>query len=204
MKRLIVLSLIIGLLAVSGVSGGAKRIVKYGGTITDTLVAADAETHLSGKIAILPAVLSGGNLSFDELVMGFHVPNMTEITSMSGEGLVDSVIIRLLTGTGANVDTIATMTKASLPATFTMRVSALDFLGLDSTEIFREVQDTTAAGGDSTTTGYDKFFRDSTSVGFFHDLFWFSIYIVDTAGSSANDSLQYTVTWWAKFIEYQN
>ena len=201
MKRFIILSLIIGLLTVSGVSGGAKRIVKYGGTITDTLVAADAETHLSGKIAILPAVLTGGQLSFDELVMGFHVPNMTEITSMSGEGLVDSVIIRLLMGTGANVDTVATMTKGSLPATFTMRVSALDFLAFDSTYTFRDVTDTSTSGGDSITVGYNKIYPDSTSVGFYHDLFWFSAYVVDTAGSSAGDSLQYTITWWAKFIE---
>ena len=195
MKRLIVLLLIIGLLTVSGVSGGAKRIVKYGGTITDTLVAADAETRLSGKIAILPAVLTGGQLSFDELVMGFDVPNMTEITSMSGEGIVDSVIIRLLMGTGANVDTVATMMKSALPATFTMRYSApTDYK-------YWQVTDTSVSPGvDSITV----LLQDSTSTGFFNDLFWFSIYIVDTAGSTAGDSLQYTVTWWAKFIEYQN
>ena len=198
MKRLIVLSLIIGLLAVSSVDGGARRIVRHGGQITDTLVAADSETHLSGKISILNA---SGNLNFDELVIGFSIPNMTEITSMSGEGLVDSVIIRLLMGTGANVDTVATMTKGSLPATFTMRVSALDFLAFDSTYTFRDVTDTSTSGGDSITVGYNKIYPDSTSVGFYHDLFWFSAYVVDTAGSSAGDSLQYTITWWAKFIE---
>lgn len=193
MKRFIALVIVVGLLVATGVFGGAKRIVKYGGQITDTLVAADAETRLSGRIAILPPVLTGGKLNFDELVMGFNIPNMTELTTIAGEGIVDSVIIRLLMGTGANVDTVATMTD-TLPATFTMRVSApTDYK-------YQQITDTSTSGGDSIIV----LLQDSTSVAFLHDLFWFSAYVVDTAGSSAGDSLQYQITWWAKFIERQD
>lgn len=201
MKRYFLAGLVVLLtltLTGSVVMGGAKRIAQHGGQIIDYLIAADAVTRLSGKISILN---KSGNLNFDELVIGFDIPNMTDINiSNSGEGITDSIIMRLLMGTGANVDTVATFT-GTLPATFTMRVSTLDFLSVDSIYIFREVQDTTEAGGDSTTIGYNKTYPDSTTVGFYHDLFWFSAYVVDTAGSVANDSLQYTITWWAKFIE---
>ena len=182
-----VVALLVIVVTGSVVFGGAKRIVKYNGQITDTLVASDSITRLSSKIAILNTV---GDKNFDELVMGFNVPNMTDISTNAGEGIVDSVIIRLLMGTGANVDTVATWTD-TLPATFTMRYSApIDYK-------FRQVTDTSTSAGDSIIV----LLQDSTSTGFFNDLFWFSIYAVDTAGSSAGDSLQYVVTWWAKFIE---
>lgn len=196
MKRLLVI-VVIGLFLNVGVFGGAKRIVEFGDQIIDTLVAADSVTRLIGKIPILTTV---GSKNFDELVMGFDVPNMTEITTVAGEGIVDSVIIRLLMGTDANVDTVATWTD-TLPATFTMRITTSSILR-DSLVLFKQVTDTSVSPGvDSISVGYEKLLRDSTSTGFYNDLFWFSIYVVDTAGSSAGDSLQYVVTWWAKFIE---
>lgn len=199
MKRYFLVGAMCLVLALTGsvVLGGAKRIVKYGGQITDSLVAGDSETRLSSKISMLN---TSGALSFDELVIGFNIPNMTDVTVNDGEGITDSIIMRLLMGTGANVDTVATFTD-TLPATFTIRVSALDFLLSDSTYVFRDVTDTATAGGDSITVGYNKTYPDSTTVGFYHDLFWFSAYVVDTAGSEAGDTLQYVITWWAKFIE---
>jgi hypothetical protein len=109
---------------------GTKRIVEYTGTVYDTLTAADSVTKVIDKL-VLSAVGDRGDITYDQVVAGFYVPDMTQISTVAGEGAVDSVIMRLIVGTDANNDTLVSATKAALPATFNITYSA------DSAGIFR-------------------------------------------------------------------
>ena len=122
---LVLLSVIISYQAESA----ARRIVEYSGTFVDTMVNSDTDTKISDRYQLARTAV-GGDLSFDEILLGFYIPNMDSIAASGDVNAVDSAIIRVIGGSGTNTDTILSVTKASLPATFTMSYSA-DSVGIN-------------------------------------------------------------------------
>lgn len=193
MKRIIGLLLLAGVFFALSVFGGAKRITRWEGTIIDTMINSDSTTRLSEKFVLVPAGDRDGqivkNVCYDEAVFNFYIPDMDSIKCTGDVNAVDSVIMRLIAGTGTNAETLLTYTVAALPATFELKY--INGAKNDSSKIFDV----------DSSIGYGKTFRDSTSIGLLHDALWFSAYVVDSAGSGAGDSLRYTIQWSAKFIE---
>ena len=107
---------ICGLLAAALVFGGARRVTKGSGTVVDTIVDQDYDTIQFDKVQLTRNATTG-DLNYDGVLFGFYVPNMTQINTVGGEGLVDSVITRIYAGTDSNIDTLVHDTQ-TLPATF--------------------------------------------------------------------------------------
>jgi len=156
MKRILLIGLC-AVLLMGIVYGSAKKITRVDRVITDTIVNSDTETRLSDKI-ILTVDKPSGDINYDQIIAGFFVPDMVQISAVAGEGLVDSVILRLLSGTGNNVDTLVSVTKTSLPATFNINYAA-DSIGMSRGGLANDhlwfsayVVDTAGSGtGDSLT-----------------------------------------------------
>jgi hypothetical protein len=133
MKRILVFGLAVAVMAASILMASAKRVVRIDEVLIDTMVNADSDTKLSERHAL---TIDGKNndINFDEIFLGINVPNMALVSdSVVGvETAVDSVIVRLIAGTGANADTLVSVTKAALPATFNIHYAA------DSVGAFRK------------------------------------------------------------------
>src|SRR3990172_5338143 len=96
--------ILLGILVSKDVFTAAARIVEHKGQLIDTMVNADSDTKLSEKF-VLARTGESGDLGFDEVLLGFDIPNMDSIQATGDVNAVDSVIVRVITGSGANTDT---------------------------------------------------------------------------------------------------
>jgi len=127
--RHVFLVLTIALIAISlAFASSVKRIDKRNGSFAGRVNELDSVTVVTDRIP-LSQLGQSGNLNYDQVIVGITIPDFVQVSTVAGEAAVDSCKVRLMGGTDTNVDTIMTVTKAALPATFTFTTS-MDSIGI--------------------------------------------------------------------------